>query len=106
MKTIVRIINSLKIAVWCFRNPQTIQASNFKMLSDLLTLILKVSSENRPYMTHIAFVHPGEGEKNIVSIWAGASMTADPTERISELLRENRVLKDQLSSKIRTKVDL
>lgn len=44
------------------------------MLSDLLALIFKVAQEDRHMMTHIAYVHPEEGEQQIVSIWAGAGM--------------------------------
>lgn len=70
------------------------------MLSDLLGLILKVAIEDRHRMTHIAYVHPDEGEKQIVSIWAGAGIGADPVKRIAELLSENSHLKSQLSEHV------
>ncbi len=96
-----RITNAFKIGLWAFKNPDSLK--NFKMLSDLFGLIMKVATEDRHMMTHLAYVHPEEGEKQIVSIWAGAGMGADPTKRISELLKENSMLKAQLSknSKIR-----
>jgi hypothetical protein len=95
-----RISNAFKVWYWVLKNPQTMQASNFKMLSDLFGLIMKVAIEDRAMMTHIAYVHPEEGEKQIVSIWAGAGMGAEPTKRITELLDENRKLKMQLSKAI------
>lgn len=89
----IRIKNAIKLAYWAFTNPTVITPSIFKMLSDLLVLILKVANEDKHMMTHIAYVHPEEGEKQIVSIWAGAGIAAEPTKRIKELLEENRKLK-------------
>ena len=91
-----RITNALKIGLWAFKNPDSLKESNFKMLSDLFGLIMKVATEDRHMMTHLAYVHPEEGEKQIVSIWAGAGMGAEPTKRIAELLKENSMLKAQL----------
>ena len=83
-----RVATGLKIG-WCaFKNPKTISASNFKMLSDLLALIFKVAQEDRHMMTHIAYVHPTEGDQQIVSIWAGAGMGADPVKRIECLVKQ------------------
>ncbi len=93
----MRILNAIKFGWWAYKNPLTIAPSNFKMLSDLLALIFKVSAEDRHYMTRIAYVHPTEGEKSIVSIWAGAGMDSDPCDRITELIKENNLLKAQLS---------
>jgi hypothetical protein len=92
-----RITNAFKVGLWAFRNPYSLKESNFKILSDLFGLIMKVATEDRHMMTHIAYVHPEEGEKQIVSIWAGAGMGAEPTKRIAELLKENSMLKAQLS---------
>jgi hypothetical protein len=92
-----RITNAFKIGLWAFKNPDSLKESNFKMLSDLLGLIMKVATEDRHMMTHLAYVHSEEGEKQIVSIWAGAGMGAEPTKRIAELLKENSMLKSQLS---------
>jgi len=94
-----RLSNAVGIGWWCLRNPQTVNSGNFKMLSDLLGLILKVSETDRPLMTHIALVHPEDGkEHQIVSIWAGAGMGSSPTKRIAELLEENARLKSALSA--------
>ena len=92
------------MAWWTYKNPLTIDASNFKMLSDLLLLIMKVGNEDRHMMTHIAYVHPEEGEKQIVSIWAGAGMAAEPTKRIAELIRENTELKIKLKQYVTNEI--
>jgi len=99
-----RIVNAFKIAYWAFMNPATLKPSNFRMLSDLLNLILKVGTENRHMMSHIAYVHPEEGEKQIVSIWAGAGLEADPLKRIAELYKENERLKKLLSEQVQKNV--
>lgn len=98
-----RIANALKIGYWAYRNPDSLTESNFKMLSDLFGLIMSVANEDRHRMTHIAYVHPEEGEKQIVSIWAGAGIGAEPTKRIAELLRENEFLKNELAKAITPK---
>ena len=92
-----KISNAIKIGWWAYKSTTTL--SNFKMLSDLLGLILKVAEEEKHYMTQIAFIHPDTDEKHeIVSIWAGAGVGADPTKRITELIEENYLLKDKLSN--------
>lgn len=97
----MRLINAVGIGWWCLRNPQAVNRGNFKMLSDLLGLILKVSETDSHAMAHIACVHPEDGkEYQIVSIWAGAGIGADPTKRIAELLEENDRLKSALSKSI------
>jgi len=96
-----RVLNAVKIGYWAFKNPKTLQVGNFKMLSSLFELICKVSLEDRHLMSHIAYVHPEEGEKQIVSIWAGAGIESSPTKRIKELIEENAELKLQLSSMIK-----
>jgi hypothetical protein len=93
--------NSVKVFFWSLKNPQALNHSNFKMVSDLLGLILKVAKEDKPYITHVAYVHPTEGEQNIVSIWAGAGMGADPMKRIKELLEENNKLKIALAKTVK-----
>ena len=95
-----RVATGVKIGWWAFKNPKTLSASNFKMLSDLLALIFKVAQEDRHMMTHIAYVHPEEGEQQIVSIWAGAGIGADPVKRVKELLDENAKLKIELSKRV------
>ena len=99
-----RIKNSITIAWWAFQNPDTLHTSNFKMLSSLLELILKVATENRHMMTHIAYAYPDGEQKQIVSIWAGAGIGAEPTKRISELLAENAMLKAKLSKYVASEI--
>lgn len=101
-----RFANAFKLGWWALKNPNSLQENNFKMISNLYELILKVAVEDRHMMTHIAYMHPTEGEQQIVSIWAGAGMGANPTKRIAELLSENSELKVKLSKYINlTKVD-
>lgn len=96
-----RISGAIKFGWWYYKNPQTVSASNFKMLSDLLNLILKVASEDRHRMTQIAYIHPETGkDESIVSIWAGAGAAADPLKRITELLEENSRMKILLSKRL------
>ena len=92
-----RFSNAFKLFAWALKKPDTLNQNTFKMLSDLMVLIMKVANENRHYMTHIAYIHPDEGEKQIVSIWAGAGIGADPQKRIAELIQENSILKAQLA---------
>jgi len=95
-----RVKNAFKLFIWALKKPDTLNQNTFKMLSDLMVLIMKVATENRHYMAHIAYIHPDEGEKQIVSIWAGAGVGADPQKRIAELLSENSILKAQLARSI------
>lgn len=91
-----RIKNAIRVGIWAFKNPKTMNESNFKMLSDTLTLILKVAEERRPYMNKIAIVLPTGEHEEVVSIWAGAGIGAEPTKRITELLNENSKLRAEL----------
>ena len=93
MKIWMKFRNAWVIWWWALTNPKSLEPSNFKMLSDLFILIMKVAETDRHMMTHIAYIHPDEGEKQIVSIWAGAGAAAEPTKRIAELLAENSRLK-------------
>lgn len=101
MKWIKKVIWTLKNAsilfVWACQNPLSMNAKNFKLLSDLLTIIFKVAEENRPYVSHIGFVNPPDSKNSIVSIWAGAGTGADPINRIEELAKENNKLKAMLA---------
>ena len=90
-----RVKAFFKLGYWAFQNPHTLNESIFKLLGKLFEFIMKVANEKKPYMTHIAFIHP-EGEKNIVSLWAGAGVGADPLKRIRELIEENEILKAQV----------
>ena len=99
-----RLLNALKIGYWAFCNPQTLSPKNFEMLSSLLGLILEVADTGRHRMSHIAYIHPEEGEKQIVSMWAGVGVDANPVKRIAELLEENSKLKRLLSEQVGNKV--
>ncbi len=82
-----------------------VQDSNLKVIADLFAMILKVANEHRHMMTHIAYIHPEKGQQEIVSIWAGSGIGAEPTKRIKELLEENSRLKFEISQAIdKTKI--
>ncbi len=98
-----RIANALKIGWRAIKNPTPLTLNYFTILSSLLELIMKVATDNKPLITHIAYIHPNEGEKNIVSIWAGVGVSADPINRIKELLEENSRLRLELSKHITDK---
>jgi len=91
------ISNAFKLFFWALKNPEILDQNVFKMLSDLLAMILKVSTEDRHYVTHIASVHPEKNDKQIVSIWAGAGVGAEPIMRIEELREENAILRAEIA---------
>jgi NAD-specific glutamate dehydrogenase len=97
-----RITNAIKIGWWAFKNPKSLQENNFKMLSGLLEMILKVAHERRPLMGNIAMVYPDGEQEEIVAIWAGAGIGSDPNKRIAELLSENATLKAELSKRVQS----
>ena len=101
-KPMKRLLNAVKMGYFTYKNPRVFQQHTFKMLADLLELILKVGQEDRHRMTHIALIHPDDGtEHQIVSIWAGAGAAAEPTKRIKELIEENSRLKALLAKQIK-----
>jgi hypothetical protein len=92
-----RIKVSLKLAYWSFKNPTVLNVAMFKMLSDILALILKVATENKHMVSHIAFVElKTDNPTPMVSIWAGAGEGASPIRRIEELIVENTELRRRL----------
>lgn len=93
---IVRIVTGFKIGWWGFKNPHAMNLSNFTMVSGLLALLMKASTERRHYMSKLAYIHPDGVENEIVTIWVGAGIGSSPTKRIDELLDENRILKEEL----------
>ena len=102
VRSFYRVKNAFKIGWWAFKNPKSLQENNFKMLSGLLEMILKVATERRPLMSNIAMIYPDGESEEIVSIWAGAGLGADPNKRISELLSENAMLKAELSKRVKS----
>lgn len=93
----LRIWNGIKVGFWVMWHQEVFAGNMFKMLNDLLQLILKVSYEDRHYMTEIIITNPQTKAKQpIVHIWAGAGINADPLKRIQELIEENTALKEKL----------
>jgi len=64
-------------------------------MSDLLSFILRVASEQKPYITHIGLIDTDTGQRHeIVSLWAGVGIEANPIKRIEELSVEINKLKN------------
>ncbi len=96
-----RLKNAIKIGMWGYKNPQVLKKNNFEMLSGLYDMILKVATENKPYMVNIGVIHPDGEKEEIVSLWAGSGIGADPTKRIEDLIIENQMLKDQITKQLK-----
>lgn len=97
---IFKILNALKFGWLIYKYPYIVNAKTFEILIRLAELILKVSTENKPYGTHIGIVCPETGkEQELVSIWAGAGIGAEPLKRIKELSEENELLKLKLKAR-------
>jgi hypothetical protein len=95
-----RIWNGVKIGFWATIHQEIFAESMFKMLNELLQLLLKVSYEDKHYMTKIMIINPDTKAKQpIVYIWAGAGVDAEPHKRIEELIKENEALKERLRIK-------
>jgi len=95
-----RVKNSITFGWWAFQNPKATNMHNMRVLTDLFAIIMRVATEDRHMMCNIAYIHPDEGEKQIVSLWVGAGIGAEPNKRITELLEENAMLKTQLKSSV------
>lgn len=92
-----RIICAVTMLIFAYKNPSVFDKDIFKTLSDILSLILKVSIEGKPYMTKIMVKLPDIEEcEEIVTIWVGSGISASPIKRIAELIDENNGLKAEL----------
>jgi len=98
-----KIICFLKFGYWAFNNNDVLAEKTFKMLGEMLNLIMAVANEHKPYLTHICFIHPELGEQSIVSIWAGAGAGAEPIKRIEQLAKEKAVLEQQIKRLLEAK---
>lgn len=98
----LRFVKAAQMAWMAFNNPFLFDKANFKTMAKVLEIVLKVGAERRPMMFHVAYVYPSFQEKSdVVSIWAGAGVGANPTERIKELVAENEKLKKILAEEIK-----
>lgn len=98
-----RVSNAIKVGWWAFKHPMIWKEDNFRVICELFSLIMKVSTEGRHMMTKIGTMYPDGEKEDIVSLWVGAGLTADPTDRISELLQENSRLKMDISRLVNEK---
>jgi len=91
------LFNSFALFFISLKQPKLFDASNFKTLTELMMLILEVGETDNDRMIKIATVNSDLKQVPLISIWAGKSHDADPTEKISELHKEISSLKAQLS---------
>lgn len=96
---LLKVKMSIRMAVWSYKHPDTLNESIFIMLGQLLEFIFKVSIEQKPYMTSV-LIKCDDEKKEIVSLWAGAGIGAEPIKRIQELKEENELLKLELYKKL------
>ena len=93
-----RTWNSIKIFYMVWKNPSPINETAFRLNQSFFEFVIRVQEENRPYFSRFGFVHPDDGEKPIVTIWAAPGANSRPETRIKELLEENQNLRSQIES--------
>lgn len=99
---ISRFIKAAQMAWMAFKHPLLFDKGNFKAMGEILKIVLKVGAERRPMMVHVAYVHPSLNEDgDVVTIWAGAGVGANPAKRIKELAEENDKLKRLLAEQVK-----
>jgi len=104
MKLLHKIWTGIKFGFWVIKHSDIFSNNMFVMLNELLQLILKVSYEDRHYMTEIVVTNQVTKVKQpIVHIWVGAGINAEPHKRIRELIEENEAPKRQLQENKETK---
>jgi len=94
-----RIFGGIRFGVWIVRHNELMGENMFRAMSDLLSLLLKVATEDRHYMTEIMITIDADVPQPIVHIWAGAGASAEPHKRIKELLEENEALRMRIREK-------
>ncbi len=95
----VRLRNAAVLFYLGLTQPLAADANNFKMLCELLGLILRVAQEQRPYMSKIGIGSVKVGvHTEVCSIWVGPGASSDPYTRIDELNKENARLKAELDA--------
>jgi len=93
-----RLKGAILFGMYSFKHPEGMNQNNMEGLMGLYELIFKVAETESPYMSRIGVVDCDTGKKIIIcSIWVGPGTSADPTNRITELLKENETLKYELS---------
>lgn len=75
-RTIFRITNAFKFFFVALAKPELLKADTFKMMADLLAMIMKVSAERRPMMAHVAFLNIETENAPMISIWAARNPAA------------------------------
>lgn len=104
MNFFYKIALAFRILWIVYKNPIVFNENNIKLILALYETIFKVASERTHQMLKIGTIYPGEDEqKEIVSLWAGAGVGANPMKRIEELIEENSLLKLKLQKMIMQK---
>lgn len=103
MSTLIfRIVRGFQMGWMAFKQPLLFDKSNFTAMGKVFEIILKVGQERKPMMVHVAYMHPSnQEESDVVSIWAGSGVGANPIDRIKELSEENMKLKKLLAEEIK-----
>ena len=91
-----RTWNAIKVFYMVWKNPSPINETVFRLNQSLLEFFIRVQEENRPYFTQFGFVHPDDGNKPIVTVWAAPGSNSNPEKRIKELIEENQNLRAQI----------
>lgn len=100
MTIINRLSAAISATILVFKHPNVFNNDVFEMAGKLLEFVTKVAEEQRPYMTKFGIINLKTKEKfEIVSIWAGPGIGADPYDRITELIKENSLLKETLGER-------
>lgn len=97
---ISRILCAIRFFFWIIFHNELVGENMFRVLNDILALLLRVATEDRHYMTKMMITIDRDVAQPIVYIWAGAGASADPYKRIQELVEENDALKQQIKSPV------
>ena len=95
-----KLLNAIKFAFWYYKNPQVMELQHFENMGILYGLILNVAKENKPYIRKLATIDVDNVQHELVCVWAGSGIGADPIKRIEELVKENTQLKLSISEYI------
>ena len=91
-----RIVNSLIMGFWAFRNPSLCHHQSLNAITGLFSLLLQTAVKCRPQMAKIGIVNFVTNTSiDVLTLWCGYEEIDSPTERITELLAENAELKKE-----------
>jgi folate-dependent tRNA-U54 methylase TrmFO/GidA len=94
-----KLISAIKSAYVLYKNPDITDPKVLEMVGSLTNFIFEVAKNKQPMMSNFGLIYIDGEYQSLVNIWAGPSIDSSPTERIKELLEENRLLKELLADK-------